>query len=524
MPDVTSNIFIDWSYLATQSGSRDTVQEYVAGNPDSIGEVNLLSNYTVVAGTNSILIYPVEIFTTSSGTTISGYLSTAVTLTLTSSGTMASGIMTCLVDYSTPFTISGTKTFIDTNFSYFRKDTKTSGIQYVPSEWIAGLDYRTFTSTPLAYKTVDYIDVLIDLETLYTAANYHDPSDPESHPVISGTLPVTTIFTLNDLDLGSVNALNDITFAGYVFKFKPYDLSYYIHVSTGDPVTSDAYNFESENVNGALDAILFNSICGVSGTQYGVYFEPSCGLELEPWIYFVSEAIDGRVRWNCFNQICGLERIGTGFGFDIDLFSLKILDLSLGIGDFSYADGTVCVDVVDDVYGVATSGTYFIVDGVVASGIFTSITDGYRMCYDPTDNFASLVGATELRVHATNNNGQVIEKAFYLTSGYIVEYDSQSDYGDVVTVKLTAEDFASCPALGGSAYWFQVSPRYTSDLGASIDVLPQEHTDLPATLTPDTQLVYFYSKIFRVELKVKDYAGNEMPPYVFEFRIEDKPD
>jgi hypothetical protein len=27
----------------------------------------------------------------------------------------------------------------------------------------------------------------------------------------------------------------------------------------------------------------------------------------------------------------------------------------------------------------------------------------------------------------------------------------------------------------------------------------------------------------KVEIRAKDYAGNEMEPFIFEFRIEDKP-
>jgi hypothetical protein len=45
---------------------------------------------------------------------------------------------------------------------------------------------------------------------------------------------------------------------------------------------------------------------------------------------------------------------------------------------------------------------------------------------------------------------------------------------------------------------------------------------LPAKIYPHST-AYFYGKEFRVVVKAKDFAGNEMVPLVSSYKIEDKP-
>jgi hypothetical protein len=89
---------------------------------------------------------------------------------------------------------------------------------------------------------------------------------------------------------------------------------------------------------------------------------------------------------------------------------------------------------------------------------------------------------------------------------------------------MTAENFASCPLTNVDAYWFTTVQKITKDLTATIRGVPWSELDLGASITPQTDTIYFYGKVFTVEIRAKDFAGNEMTPYTFEFRIEDKPD
>jgi hypothetical protein len=149
------------------------------------------------------------------------------------------------------------------------------------------------------------------------------------------------------------------------------------------------------------------------------------------------------------------------------------------------------------------------------------------MCYDPLDDFESFMGTTTVIVHGENDNGDSLEAGFYLTSGYIVEFKhikNPYDYNKQVVVRGTAENWASCPNTGTDAYWFTTVPKISRDLGATIVGVPFKTEDLGASITPTTDTIYFYGKTFRIEVRAKDLAGNVMEPYIFEFRIEDKPE
>jgi hypothetical protein len=195
----------------------------------------------------------------------------------------------------------------------------------------------------------------------------------------------------------------------------------------------------------------------------------------------------------------------------------------------------VSVDITDNNYLVSVSGTTcsgnccLKIDGESVPVTFSGITDGYRMFYDSPNDFASIAGSTEFLVHAENSNGDVLEKSFYLTTGYFVEYDNeeQFDYNTKVLVRVSAEDLANCPSDSADAYWFETEGLKNRDLCVSITgVLPDvvsSEKGLKATVYPKS-LAYFYGKTFRVTLRCKDFSGNVMEPYEFEFKVEDGPE
>ena len=217
---------------------------------------------------------------------------------------------------------------------------------------------------------------------------------------------------------------------------------------------------------------------------------------------------------------------------DIDLLSLKISNFSLGIGEHTTASGFISVDITDDECPVSTSGTYFMIDDIRVPVVFSDIEDGYRMFYDPDDDFASLEGATVFTVHAENECNKVLEQDFYLTFGYIVEYTNRQelldniDYGfqQKVIARVTAENYASCPQVSSLAWDFESKPQANVDLGASIvgKFHAWEYNEMPAKIYPHST-AYFYGKEFKVVVKAKDFAGNQMEPLVLNYRIEAKP-
>lgn len=512
MPDI--NIYIDSSfYEASNSGVDDTYIDYSVEEADNIGERNIPISSVFNSPSDGFQYFSIDYFTPTSGT---AFRNTPITYEAPQS--TISGVVTSLVDYSLPVTISGLVDEVDVGLNYFARITGVSGEQnarvdstigdpYVYSDniinhyWIfpltsGALDYDAF------YTTVSVTPITADYDTYFSAGSQ------------------------NTLVSGSVRAFIDSRFRGLVYHFKPDELSYRFDSVCGLETVSQGYDFDSTAISGTVTAINYNvySTAVVSGIINEI--DVCCGLVDLVSYSWESEVIPGGLDYQNWDAYCGVVNT-NGFNFDVDLFSLKISNFSLAEGEYSSASGTICVDVTDDIYNVVTSGTYFIIDETVASGVFTPITDGYRMCYDPIDNFASILGATTLTVHAQNDNGDILERDFYVTSGYSVEYDNEiQDYGfgSTVVVRMTAENFASCPLTNVDAYWFTTVQKVTKDLTATIMGVPLSESDLSASIIPQTDTIFFYGKVFTVEIRAKDFAGNKMTPYTFEFRIEDEPE
>lgn len=218
----------------------------------------------------------------------------------------------------------------------------------------------------------------------------------------------------------------------------------------------------------------------------------------------------------------------------VGITSLNIRNFSLDVDQYTTASGKICVDLVDyDLKINTTSGTYFMADGTVVSGTFTPITvsgvttsgSAYRMCYDPINDFDSLIGPTKFTAHVTNSVGTVLEKDYYLTYGYKVEFDNEDrkyiDFGyqKKVIVRAVAENLASCTKESGYAYWFETKTQPHNDLSCSIR---GTYIDgLPASIYPQST-TYFYGKTYELKVTARDFAGNEMEPFILVYTIENK--
>jgi len=534
MPDTSIDIFIDSSFLTTKSGAPDIDADVSFIGADSIGLRSIIVEYEFyepeVLSDNVI----VEVYTSISGALISG---TNTIGCVTSFGTapfvpVLSGTSDVYFNYRTATISGGFQGIEDTDFSYF----VTSSGSYRDTSKAVRVLYTVGRDTIVTYSIVnDYLIALPKLadtssEVDYIAGGYYNPlisGSPIDQFITYEKDDIRQFFTMGQIvgsTIGDVD--NEVFFAGYPMTFSPEKYTYRFHLVSGDEGTTDSYDWEMAVISGTVNNIDFDFVSGISGTNY-FKLDSICGVSGIEYVDFESEMVSGGIGYFYKDLVCGAS--GTqGYGFDIDLFSLKISNFSLAEEGYSAASGTICVDVTDDVYNVVTSGTYFIVDDIVISGaLFTPITDGYRMCYDSDDDFAALSGATTITVHGENDNGDSLEVSFYLTSGYIVEYEHRInpyDYDKQVVVRGSAENMSGCPETGTDAYWFTTVPSLSRDVGASIVGVPLETKDLSASITPTTGLIYFYGKVFRIEVRAKDFAGNIMEPYIFEFKIEDKPE
>jgi len=146
------------------------------------------------------------------------------------------------------------------------------------------------------------------------------------------------------------------------------------------------------------------------------------------------------------------------------------------------------------------------------------------MYYDPLGDFVA-DDSTEVIVHAQNVINDWLEQTYYLLWGYnlIVNATELHSWGwdKEVIVWSTASNLARCPAESADAWHFRTAPKPFKDLSASI--VPQvKHKDLSAVIYPISTAIY-YDGTYKITVNLKDSAGNEMPPFILEFTVEDKP-
>ena len=526
MPDGTIDIYIASSFFSAVSGVGDINTYFSAGQLENTGLRDTIIKYQIQPGINASVDYPVEIATSYSGVFQDGYTNKAI---MYQSNTTISGMEVCLVDYFFPITSSGLSKTIDSDLEYFAGHSKFLSFLNTKLKYVGGHATESATNIAGTYWILNSVSGGNNYETYYTAGGEFDPLIP-GPPINQVITPATYDFD-NDFTMvsGTSSATTqeecEVFFAGYPLEFHPDDYTYKFDLVAGLEREKQAVEWEAAVISGSvLDIPLDVTSAAVASGHYN--FDLVSGFVDLISYSFESETVSGTISYYNSESICAVSD-ASGYGFDVDLFSLKISNFSLAVDEYTAASGTICVDITDDVHNVVISGSYFIIDEVVTSGTFTPITDGYRMCYDSPTDFDNLVGSTTVTVHAANDNGDILEQDFYLTSGYIVEYDNRTQdygFGSQVVVRGSAENLVSCPATGVDAYFFTSVPAPSKDLGASIVGTPWYNKDLSAEIVPTTDTIYFYGKIFRIEVRAKDFAGNVMEPFTFEFKIEDEPE
>ncbi len=156
-----------------------------------------------------------------------------------------------------------------------------------------------------------------------------------------------------------------------------------------------------------------------------VYFDTDlfcCASGMKGVYGDVDTTTSGTIKHINYDLYCTLRRVPY-VPFDIDLYSLKISNFYPEVGSYVEAEDIISVDVTDDVYNVVTSGTYFTVSGTRMPVTFSGINNGYTMYYDSPNDYDSLLGSTDVLVHAENDNGDILEQFFYITYGYRVLYE-----------------------------------------------------------------------------------------------------
>lgn len=503
MPTDARDVQIYFRASNVSEGVEDVSSELTLATADSIGAINLP---TVVrfSPTSSGFLDTYTAYTTAN--TVSGsedvlhsyYLATTTT----------SGYLNKEISYSSGQGVtSGT---LDLFSFYFTPDVLGSGIQNILNDFIVGQLYSTTEDlvqqywVPVVYSGTNNYEV--DVVGGFKIPFYKDAVTALTKSVsLSGTLDTNV----------------DLTFTGFVFHDVPMDVF-------SSVLTASGLAAEATSISGAVHGMGMDVF--VSLRDLGAFWTDAfCSLENTRSFEAAAIVISGAIN-NIVNDVFCAGETKRALTCDIDLFPMKISNFSLGVGQWDYATTSISIDITDDVYAVTTSGCYFMIDGQQVSVTSSGITDGIRIFYDPANDFADLEGSTTITAHGENDNGDVIEQDFYVTFGYEVEYKNFERFGwnygrgEQVVVRMSAENLANCPEFSADAYWFETKEVDRRELTASITGFYafDGSENLTASIYPQST-AYFYGKVFRVKLTAKDLAGNEMEPFEFEFKIEDKP-
>ena len=151
---------------------------------------------------------------------------------------------------------------------------------------------------------------------------------------------------------------------------------------------------------------------------------------------------------------------------------------------------------------------------------FSGIVDGYRASYTPT----TISGGMLVTVHAENvvsgTCSGIVETDYTILFGYNILFDEYLDWGvgNDVIIWSSASNEVFCPNSEAYATYFQTRDFVYTDLGATI--LPRGFANLAAEIYPQSKH-FFYNGIYRITISgVKDFSGNILEPFSFEFTIE----
>jgi len=519
MPDSYNNIWIDSSFNSASPNNKDVDVEIVLAEADVVGCYSLPIIYMTVEPEIDTINNQVEYL--QYYTTVSGVINVPIEhFAIENIPTYDNGIIPALIFYSTGNTVVSETQYVYIYYQTGFVAADSSFNQIVT--FIIGNQYPGSYSSYINVWLYPSNDTVASFITNYTNFSGNLTTSGIPIPVYVLDRDCNTVYSTGPLqDIGQLDKIIDITFAGWVdFGF---NADIYSTLSGLDPycvfdITTISGNVLSQSIdvystdlkNSSVNIDLFCSLIDYAITKTDILVGP------------------GHIGYKLLDVFSSMQN-SNSIACDIELLSLKITNFSLGEGQYTEAYNSITVDVLDDVCPISVSGTYFKINDIQVSGTLTPIPDGYRLVYDPIDNFESLNGPTTFTVHAENECGKIIEQLFNLTFGYIVGYENDKntgiDYGfdKKIVVRVEVENIASCARTSSIAYTLESEEFKNKELMASIvGMLAEESKDIAASVYPQST-VYFYGKEFRIVVYAKDFAGNDMTPFEIAYKIEDKP-
>ena len=190
-------------------------------------------------------------------------------------------------------------------------------------------------------------------------------------------------------------------------------------------------------------------------------------------------------------------------------------------------DTEITVDITDSIYGIDISGSKLFINGQEVSFSSTSITNGYILSVNAS-TLLDQVDFVHVKVRAQNLRDSECpvykEQDFKLSFGYKVTVlpEKYYKYNEDVYQLLIANSIDRNPSTLSEPIVFTTHPISTKELGAFIDTR-RRTKDLGGYIAPIGPRFY-YNKTITVRVEAKDLDGNEMAPFEFTYKIENKPE
>jgi hypothetical protein len=512
MADYTNRVDIDISFLQGVDGNKQLAVAFSPQEPSYSGYANIATS--IFSG------YPLETFygipisfikeITSFGTTdylvdigvydyIDFYIDKQVQYSVNT--LLVSGTIDDLVDFRV--------------FGIF-----SPAYRPIITQYVAGRSFLKAINIVTSFISLSGTNTQRDIITNYTNYTGYDDFYAIPLPAWSEAYDIETIYTVGSGVSTGWGHLVEVYFAGWVSYNTTFDIYCSNLHNLGVPVDFDIIPGQKLG----LKTSCYSSLLDVKYTTCDIY-----GSELSI-IYLNSDV--GLIKGDKYgintDITSSYEYFAGTFDLDVNLFPIYFDDFSLLVSEYSGISNPICLDAHDGLYTLVASGTYLKINDTLVETILTPVDKGYRLCYIPDSTFYNSSGVVKFTAHAENNHGDMLEEDFYLTFGYIVEFDNKINDGlnygfnNKVSVRIEAENLTSCPSSTKEGYYFISEERLNRNLSASIicyGAVEHGNNNLSATIYPHST-AYFYDKEMRVVLTARDFNGNEMDPFVLEFKIK----
>jgi len=402
--------------------------------------------------------------------------------------------------------------------------TLSGTLKYINDDSIINVELRdstiaTLFDTPLNFSTVfptinKDIDYVTSVKVLNTNSGIEDV---KVNTYVSFVKPQTSdISNTFFIYIGNVNSTVDTIVDLYLANNKYY--CYHIdQFATNVDLVSLGVDFKNDMgrfVNIPTDIFSASGIT-YSGTSLDTYSTIS-------GVYgYMSDmaTIPGGQAYTVVDCYSSAIVVSGSVNHDIRTWSLEFGDFFADYGSITTASSIAWIEIIDGLGEVDTNNCYFSINDQQVISTFVPINNGYRMEYDPVNDYAYL-DSFKLSAHAQNYYNDVLDINYKFLYGADIKLNEVIDFGSkqYIYVWSKATNLMNCPEFSTTSYGFETLQRSRRDLNISIK--PVGYVDLPITLYPQNPF-FFYGRTYNVIISgLKDVSGNVTPEYTHTFTIE----